>query len=311
MYQKAEERGNNKYHYLIENIRSNGRWKKIKIYLGSNLSEKEVNELILKKKCMLEEKVRIFREAEDPLLTLISDEDITSLERIKKEYSKYKKTLDEFSEKKYYEWFITEFTYNTNAIEGSTLSLLDTKLILHDKIAPKDKSIKEVYEVQNHKDAFDFMISYKGSLTKRFILVIHKKLMHNILWKYAGVFRDVQVRIVGVDKNLPKHSQVPIEFKKLMKWYAHNKNRYHPVTLASYFHVAFESIHPFRDGNGRVGRLVSNYILKDSGFPMIDIKYNDRRRYYESLQEADKGNLKPMIDLVTKCIIESWENIKG
>ncbi len=310
MYHKTETRGNRTYHYLIENIRSDGKWKKIKLYLGSNLTEKEVNNIIVKKRYILKKKVSAYLRASDPLYSLIEEKEKARLEEIRKKYTKYKKTLDSLAEKQYYEWFVTEFTYNTNAIEGSTLSLLDTKLILQEKIVPKDKSLREINEVQNHKDAFDYMMPYKDSLTKKFILTLHKKLMHNILWKQAGVFRDIPVRITGVEKRPPRPSHVPIEFKKLMIWYAHNKKRYHPVAVSSYFHVVFESIHPFRDGNGRVGRLILNFMLKNSGFPMINIKYKDRRKYYESLQSADKGDLKPLVNMIIIYIIESYEQLQ-
>ena len=99
---------------------------------------------------------------------------------------------------------------------------------------------------------------------------------------------------------------VESEFKKLMKWHAKNKNRYHPVILAAYFHSAFESIHPFRDGNGRTGRLILNFMLRKYGFPMIDIKNKDKERYYKSLYESQKNhNLRPLAEMVIDYLKET------
>jgi len=302
MYRETAKRGKRKSHYLVENIRSGSGWKKIKVYLGSNLTERELKNRIAEKRKILEERVKAYLKASDPLRSLITDREAKELESVRKKHQEYQKKAHPFEKKQYYEWFGVQFTYNTSAIEGATLSLLDTKLLLEDKIVPKGKSIREINEVQNHKEAFDYMLSYKGSLTRSFVLSLHKKLMHNILWKQAGKFRDVQVYLPGVDKKLPKPEEVPKEFKKLMLWHAHNKNRYHPVVAAAYYHAAFESIHPFRDGNGRVGRLILNFMLRKSGFPMIDIKYRDRRKYYEGLQAYDRGNLRPLAEMIIKYI---------
>ena len=205
----------------------------------------------------------------------------------------------------YYETFVTEFTYDTNAIEGSTVTLQETAMILFEHIVPEGKSIREINEVQNHKDAFDYMLNYKGDLNKTFVLKLHKLLLHNILWKYAGVFRDVQVYVSGADFTPARPQDIEKEFKKLTLRYRSNKKKYHPVLVAAYMHHVFESIHPFRDGNGRVGRLMLNFILRKNGFPMINIKYKNRSKYYESLDKANKGNLKPLIDLIIEYLTES------
>ena len=123
----------------------------------------------------------------------------------------------------YYEHFVTEFTYDTNAIEGSTVTLQETALILFDKIVPEGKSIREISEVQNHKDAFDYMLAYKGDINRAFVLKLHKLLMHNILWKHSGRFRDVQVYVRGASFTPPKPQDVEKQFKQLMHWYRSNK----------------------------------------------------------------------------------------
>jgi Fic family protein len=142
-------------------------------------------------------------------------------------------------------------------------------------------------------------------MTKRFILNIHKKLMHNILWNAAGRLRDVDVYIRGVDMLPPPHFRVEEEFRKLMEWHNKNRRKYNTVITAAFFHSAFEAIHPFRDGNGRTGRLILNFMLRRAGLPMIDIKNRDRERYYKSLYEAQKKhNLRPLVELIIDYLKE-------
>lgn len=306
MHVEIQSRKKKKYYYLVETLRINSRkWKKVRIYLGSNLKQHEIDNLTRRKSPELEDKIIKTKRASDPLLSVISESQIKELEKIRELHKRRLQKMDNLQYKNYYERFVSEFTYDTNAIEGSTLTLNETAMILFDKIVPKGKQIREINEVQNHKDAFDFILGYKEDLTKAFVLRMHKMLMHNILWKYAGVFRDVQVYIRGADFTPPPPEQVEAVFKRLMLWYRRNKKKYHPVVVAGYFHHVFESIHPFRDGNGRIGRLLLNFILRKNGFPMIDIKYKDRSDYYSALQSANKGNLKPLAEMIIAYLKEA------
>ena len=308
MHHEIQIKNKVKYHYLSENIRLTGnKWKKLRVYIGKGgLSKRELNSLISRNKKILVAKVNEARKLYDPLFSILTEDQISKLEKIKHEYQKSKQKIPKSVWENYYESFITEFTYDTNAIEGSSVTLQETALILFDKIVPEGKTITEIREVENHKEAFDVMLNYSGDIIKRFVLQLHKKLMHNILWEYAGRFRDVQVAIRGADFLPPPPEKVESEFKTLMKWYGVNKNKYHPIVVATYFHAAFESVHPFRDGNGRTGRLLLNFILHKKRFPMINIKNKDKIKYYNSLEEAQKsGNIKPLVDLIVKYVTES------
>ncbi|MBL7206515.1 MAG: Fic family protein [Candidatus Aenigmarchaeota archaeon] len=307
MYHEIQIKNGEKYHYLTENFRINDKWKKIRIYLGKgNIKRKKFEKLISEKKVELELKLDKEKKLNDPLLSFLTEQEIKKIEKMKKHYQKSMKNIDKQLWKNYYESFITEFTYDTNAIEGSSVTLQETGLILFDRVVPEGKTIKEIKEVENHKEAFDFMIKHEEGITKRFVLQIHKKLMHNILWDYAGKFRDVQVIIRGSDFLPPPPAKVESDFKTLMRWYGSNKKKYHPVIIAAYFHSAFESVHPFRDGNGRTGRLLLNFILKKNGYPMIDIKNKDRMKYYNSLKSAEKnGDLRPLVNLIVNYLLES------
>jgi len=295
-----------KYHYLEKNVRINGKWKKFSVYIGKGkLSKKQIQFLKGKYSKVLDERVNSYLKSVDPLLSLLSDRQIKELEEIKQKYDKYYKKMPPEGKQRYYEWFVTQFTYNTSAIEGSTVTLRETSMILFDKITPPGKTLREIREIENHKKAFDFILSYKGDITKSFVLKIHKILTTDILSKEtSGKFRKVQVYIRGVEIIPPKPQEVEKEFRKLMKWYKIGKKKYHPVIVASYFHSAFEGIHPFVDFNGRTGRLLLNFILMKNRFPAVDIKNRDRMKYYNTLQKAQKGNLEPLVNLIIKYIEE-------
>lgn len=314
MYLEKQKKKSGLYFYIVENIRktsgrlknasSSGRWEKVRIYLGKNLSRKELERLMKSKKTELDKKAGKARKLSDPLFGLVSEEQKKKLEQIKESYLGNKQKVTGSVYENYYEHFVTEFTYDTNAIEGSTVTLQETALILFDKIVPEGKSLKEINEVQNHKDTFDFMLGYKGDVNRAFVLKLHKLLMHNILWKHSGRFRDVQVYVRGASFTPPPPREVEKQFKQLMLWYRSNKRRYHPVIVAAYFHHVFESIHPFRDGNGRVGRLLLDFTLRKNGFPMINIKNKEKAKYYDALEAGHKADLKPMVDLIIKYLEE-------
>ncbi|MFH1105583.1 MAG: Fic family protein [Candidatus Aenigmatarchaeota archaeon] len=304
MYVERQKRKSDTYFYIVENMRKAGGWEKVRIYIGKNLNTRELERLVKSKKSELMKMAGEAKKSADPLLNLVSAEQQDKIRKIKGSYRKNRRKTDSSLYENRYENFVTEFTYDTNAIEGSTVTLQETGMILFDRVVPEGKSLREISEVQNHKDAFDYMLGYKGDINRNFVLKLHKLLMHNILWKHAGKFRDVQVYVRGAEVMPPKPGDVAKEFKRLMFWYRANKKKYHPVVVAAYFHHAFESIHPFRDGNGRVGRLLLNFILRKNGLPMANIKHKARSEYYKALESGNKGNLKRMTDLIIRRLEE-------
>lgn len=307
MYHYVESRGKRKYHYLVENIRvGRDKWKKVKLYLGKgDLKSAEIKRLAEKNKGKLGSHVHQEKLKKDPLYSLLTEVQIKKAEEIKKKYRAFISGQDKQIFRNYYESFVTEFTYDTSAIEGSTVSLEETSMILFDRIAPAGKNVREIREIENHKDAFDYMINYAGDINKGFVLKLHKLLMHNILWKHSGVFRDVRVFVRGAGFIPPEPGIVEREFKNLMNWYRSNKRKYHPIIIAAHFHFVFESIHPFRDGNGRVGRLLLNFILRKNGYPMINIKTAEKSKYYHALSVGNKGDLKPLAGLIYEYLLGS------
>lgn len=275
-----------------------GRAKKLKkkrIYLGVDL----------KKKALFEKEFGADKELKI-LSTLLLKEEKIFLEGIKKKYNNEPKENLENR----YEVFCSQFTYDSDAIEGNTLTLQQTSLLLFENIVPASKSMREINEALNHKKAFDSILQYKGDINKQFILDLHslvvKETLRPELEGQIGKLRNVQVYIRGAKWLPPKPEDVSNEVKRLLAWYSQNKRKLHPLILASYFHTAFEQIHPFVDGNGRVGRLVMNFILHKNGYPMINIPNKTKQKYYSALEKAHlEGDLRPFIELLINILKRS------
>ncbi len=279
VYTEIKEKKSRKYYYRVKSVKENKKVRKERVYLGVNLNNKELK----KKEKEADRKLNIFN-------AILLKEDIDFLERMKRDFSKEPKENYENR----YEAFCSLFTYDSTGIEGNTLTLSETSHLLFEGIVPRFKSLREINEVLNHKKAFDYMLNYKGDINKELILRLHELVVANTLREdlisQIGKFRTVQVFI---GRSIPpKAPEVPKQIARLLRWYSTNKKKLHPLILASYFHTEFERVHPFVDGNGRVGRLLMNFILHKNNYPMINIPKIRRFKYYEVLQEAQyKGNL--------------------
>lgn len=210
-----------------------------------------------------------------------------------------------------------EWTYNSNAIEGNTLTLLETKLVLEEGLTIGGKKLREHFEVINHSEAIDFVqdvVKRNNELTEYVIKSIHQLVLKNIEDENADRYRMINVLISG-SQHIPPHFTVLSEkMEKLVQWYHEQKDKLHPVELAAQFHFQFVYIHPFTDGNGRTARLLMNLILMKYGFPPAIVKAaNDARlKYYESLEEASiRANLKPFIQLIAECVEVSLKRYIG
>jgi len=294
------------YFYLVKNVRVDDTWKKFTVYIGKGkLNRLRLFRLKRKYSKILDQKVASYMKSTDPLLGILSEKHITELENIRAMYKSSHRKMSAVVRERWYEWFLATFTYNTNAIEGSMVNLPETSMILFEGLAPPDKTMREIREVENHKKAFDYVMAYKGDIGKDFICNIHKIISSGILKKNeSGVFRKVQVFIRGSEHVPPKPEEVEKKFKELMLWYRGNKKRYHPVVVSAHMHTAFESIHPFVDYNGRTGRLLLNFILMKYGFPPIAIAYRRRAEYYAAIRYAIKGDLKPFVQMIYRYLKE-------
>lgn len=202
------------------------------------------------------------------------------------------------------EQFIVEYTYNSNAIEGNTLTLRETDMVLRG-LTIDQKPLKDHLEAIGHKEAFEFI----SELTKNNVPMSESviKQVHYLVLadkrEDRGVYRRVPVRIMGAEHEPVQPYLIEPKMQQLITDFA--KSREHIVPKLTRFHIEFESIHPFIDGNGRTGRLLVNFELMKAGFPPIDIKFTDRVSYYKTFDEYHtKQNISAMEKLFARYINE-------
>lgn len=203
--------------------------------------------------------------------------------------------------------FMIDNTYNSNAIEGNTLTLRETALILKEGITIAEKPVKEHLEAIGHKDAFEYIMSLASQntpLTEKVIKDIHSLVLMNDL-SNRGIYRSIPVTIIGAEHMPPQPYLVPVQMEQLIKDYDLAKEEKHIISAISEFHLQFENIHPFIDGNGRTGRLILNFELVKAGYLPINIKFADRRKYYDCFDKyIENHSVDALIELITSYEIK-------
>lgn len=198
--------------------------------------------------------------------------------------------------------FEIEYTHNSTAIEGNTLTLIETKLVLEDGISVGGKSLREIYEQVNHQKAYRYVkdcIAKGLPLDEKIIKDIHAILMADIL--VGGVYRNVDVYISGAQHTPPSPSEMYRQIKDFYVDLTWKDREFNPIELAAWTHAQFVKIHPFPDGNGRTSRLIMNYQLMENGFPAISIAKEDRLEYFNALEVyAVSDDLTPFAEMVAR-----------
>ena len=228
-------------------------------------------------------------------------------------YSQCKTSIPEFTLFTFEQAFEIEYTHNSTAIEGNTLSLIETKVLLEDGISIGGKALREIYEAVNHQKAFRYVkecIGQKMPLNEKIVKDIHALLMENI--QVGGVYRNIQVYISVAQHTPPFPS---LMYRQIKDFYADllwKGKELNPIELAAWTHAEFVKIHPFTDGNGRTSRLIMNYQLMAEGFPAISIAKQDRLEYFKALDVyAVEGSLQPFADLVAELADRQLERYIG
>ena len=202
--------------------------------------------------------------------------------------------------------FLIEYTYNSNAIEGNTLTLQETALVL-EGVTIDQKPLKDHLEAIGHRDAFRYveeLVKDKTKLSEYIIKSIHSLVLMDRP-EDKGVFRRIPVRIMGAFHEPPQPYMVERMINDLLIKHGERKTSMHLIEAVALFHLNFEGIHPFIDGNGRTGRLLLNLELMQNGYPAIDVKFTDRRRYYDAFDAYYRNqNAKAMIQLIAEYVDE-------
>lgn len=206
--------------------------------------------------------------------------------------------------------FYIKNTYHSNAIEGNTLTLYETKAVLEDGVTIAGKSFREHAEVNNHKEAIQYIeefISEGVSLNQRMVKDIHAIVLQGINRKIARKYRSVPALITGVTHTPPSPEKIQEEMDKLFRWYEES-HELHPIEKVALLHAKFVNIHPFADGNGRTARLLMNYELMKNKYPPLTIETEDRFKYYEVLDiSGSSGNYEPFIEFIAEREVKALE----
>jgi Fic family protein len=299
---ETRKAGNRVRYYLAHSIRVGFKVRKARIYLGVGLSKKE---LLAKRKAsepILKDKIAGYKRIGDPFRMAVSPSELKQLKDLDAGRTLRVFHLNDSDWKR----FTDEFVYSTNAIEGSTVTLGEVTTILAKNEWPRERDKWEISETYGVAEAIRYIRKTKTHISIELI-----KRLHEIVFKnskpFAGRLRKRGVEVVVVDSfdrvvhRGAQSGRIPQMLKELVKWYDENKKKYPPIILAIAVHNQFETIHPFADGNGRVGRLLLNNILIKHGLPPVNIELKHQQRYYDALREYQQaGNIRPMIDLVLK-----------
>ncbi len=265
---KKKQIGKQTYYYLEHTVRHKGKIQKKGKYLGKKLP-KNIDDM---KKEFLSE---IYAEKWFP-----------SFDRIKRNYSEERRLMPKTAKEKEIQLFSITFTYDTNRIEGSKLTLRETADLLEKGVTPKAKPLDDIKEAEAHKKVFYDLLDYKKDLSLQIILYWHKELFESTKTDIAGKIRQHQVSIAGSKFMPPFPAEIYPLLREFFRWYDKNKNNLHPVELAALVHLRFVTIHPFTDGNGRISRLMMNFVLHKHQFPLLNIHYDNRAGYYNALERA-------------------------
>ena len=256
------------YYYLEHSTRKGKKVQKKEIYLGRKIPA-NIEEI---KKNFLDS---IYREKW-----------YIDIDRIKQSFSKEQREIPKSIKEKQLQNFVTRFTYDTQRIEGSTLTRRETADLLDRGITPKSKPMRDVHEAEAHRDLFYEILKSKKELSLQTVLDWHWNLFRLTKPDMAGKIRKYPVAISGSRFLPPSPIEVYPMLAEFFKWYHKNKNKLHPVELAALAHLKFVTIHPFGDGNGRITRIVMNFILNKKKYPMLDISYEKRNSYYTALERS-------------------------
>jgi Fic family protein len=300
-------------YFLVKEIKVGKKNVRARKYLssGSPPSQQELESL--KGKSIIDMELNLVEKAakvssERYSINYLSKEQIEGLERLRYLYKSFTNLLTINELQKYEEEFEINYIQGTTSIEGNTLTVKEAYDLLLNDIPPKGKTLREINEVQNFKRLIEYRDKYNKKIDVNFIRDVHAIIMNNIDTESAGVFRrSDMIGIMGCDLRVTPYVEIENDLKNLIKGYYENlENGHHPFEEAVLFHYNFELIHPFIDGNGRVGREIFNYLLIKSKppYPKLLFLGKDRAKYIQALKLGNENNYAMMISFFEDLIID-------
>jgi Fic family protein len=201
-------------------------------------------------------------------------------------------------------------TWSSNALEGNTLTESETKVLLEDGLTIGGKPVKDAFETIGHAEAYDFMFSIinNKNITEKNIKTMHRYFYRSIEEEYAGIYRDIEVIVTGSRYPVCKPEKINEEMAKFILWVNESNNKLHPIKFAAQIHKKIVFIHPFKDGNGRISRLIMNLALIQKGYLLAVIPPVLRHEYISLLERAHKDD-QPFENFICERVIESQKEI--
>ncbi len=286
VYVKEKVISGQKYYYLTKSIRlPDGRVKTIQKKLSDkNEPPAKYSEWFdaQEKMAFADWAVKAYRKN-----SVFTEEEIRKIEGMRVDYRKILRQLSNQQKKDLFDRFTANFTYESNAIEGNSLTLKDVAVVLFEKTAIKGKELREVYDTRNSRDVVDLILKKKFKVSEKDIIKMHKMLVRDM--EIVTGYKKIPNFLIGRKTSTAPPEKVKEEMNKLLRHYERNSGKIHPLELAAQFHGVFERIHPFEDGNGRVGRFLINVILVNKGYPPLIIRKTQRIAYFKCLEDFDNG----------------------
>ena len=302
MYFKDKTVKGKKYRYITKSIRlPDGKVASLEI-IYKNQSKGELEKIFSEKENSEYLKYTLGKFKTDYIFTA---EQFRKIEGIKVDYKKIIKRLSKISLKDLFDRFTANFTYESNALEGNSLTLKDVAIIMFENASIKGKDLREIYEARNSREVVELIMKNKFSVSEEDIIKMHKMLVRD-----TGVhegYKIVPNVIVGRDMKTTLPENVKEDMGRLVQWYNENREKLHPIKLAALFHGKFEQIHPFEDGNGRVGRFLINVILSNNKYPPLIIRKSQRMSYLKALDNFDKKHTDTLERFVLERFKETYK----
>ena len=269
---QKRRRGGRTYLYLVQSYREGGKVRKLERYLGRGQPES----LAAIRECLGQE--------------VIARQWGGELSRVKAGHQANLSRMPPSVRIKEFETFAIEFTYDSNRIEGSSLTFRETASLLEHGITPRNRPLSDVQESLAHRAVFIAALTERSGLNRQSLLHWHKELFETTKPQYAGIVRRHDVAIAGSAFMPPAPFELDRLLTEFYDWLRPAWRNQHPVVLAALVHLKLVTIHPFGDGNGRVTRIAMNFVLYRKGYPMFDIPYSRRSAYYSALERAQTTN---------------------
>ncbi len=271
VYIRKKKERENYYYYMEHSQRIGGKIKKYSKYIGKELPDDEELEMVYS---------QFFNEIYESTW-------IDKLDTILINYGNEMIDIPKVVIDKSINDFSIRFTYNSNRIEGNTLKLRDTKLLLEDGLAPA-KKMDDIKETEAHQKVFFDVIEYEGEIDEDTLLKWHYDLLRDTQFEIAGTYRKHNVAISGSEFTPIHHVEVEVAMQRFFDWLNKGITELilHPIELGALAHLKLVTIHPFSDGNGRISRLLMNWIFNRYNFPMLIIEYKRRASYYSALERS-------------------------